>query len=86
MNTEPTDEDQKPALLFPGSVKSETDGEWHHISFLKLCELSNMDTRMCINGREPWALKGLTISEHRQVFPRAASPGFWIQEVPKEYP
>ncbi len=39
----------KKYLVFPGEVRSKTDGDIHHIGFARLCDLYDISMREAIN-------------------------------------
>lgn len=39
--------------VYPGKVKSQSDGDIHHIGFTRLCELYNVPLSLCVDMSRP---------------------------------
>lgn len=56
--------------VHPGPIRSEHDGQIHHISFLKLCRLYDVKPRLCLDMSRPELRQGLSTLDLIHLHPR----------------
>ncbi len=59
---------RKKYIVYPGSVRSRNDGQFHHISFAKLCRLYGVDPKECYDAS--CGLEGLPLDTFTHLHPR----------------
>lgn len=57
-------------IVWPGTLQSQTDGQWHYVGFTQLCALYQVHPSECINGELPEALLGVDQSGMVHLTPR----------------
>lgn len=61
----------KKYILYPGNVKSSSDGDWHYVSTIDLANLYGVNINECIVALCPKDTCGLHGNDFIHLFPRS---------------
>lgn len=66
--------------VYPGTIRSQNDGDVHHIGFGRLCQLYGVPPALCVDMSREECHRGMDASGLIQLHPR--TDGHYVKPLP----